>query len=94
MQAEVVTTGGRRDAALRLVELALQFGQPVHIRDRYCLICTRAFRSTSCPDHRAHHIGHQLAVPASIITVRRAYGWVVVPEGQLPAQFVLNVQVK
>ncbi|TVU25699.1 hypothetical protein EJB05_28204, partial [Eragrostis curvula] len=91
-QSERVNSGARVEAARRLVAQANQFGRAIHLRDRYCLICGLAFGAWSCPDHLAHHAGHPHAAPASVVIVRHVAGSVVVPAGQLPLEFVEDIQ--
>lgn len=70
------------------------FGPPVLAKDRFCVTCGLAHCSHSCPDHfDYHHHLHPGAAPDSVKTVLHIDGWAAVPEGQLPAPFVVDVQV-
>ncbi|WVZ90524.1 hypothetical protein U9M48_036818 [Paspalum notatum var. saurae] len=83
----------RTGMALRLAELAAGFGQPIHLPDRLCRLCLRIFWSGSCPDHlRHHHHQGNMEGAAAVIALERVNGWVAVEEGQVPAQFIQNVQ--
>lgn len=84
----------------RLVEFAGHFEDDIIQMDRFCRVCFREFSSSSCPNHLLHHQGHHVAEAelmeaqgGALINIQYIEGWPVVEGGQLPADFVENVQV-
>ncbi|CAL5014018.1 unnamed protein product [Urochloa decumbens] len=86
-----VTSGQARD----LIEaLAHTDFARARIRDRYCLVCARAFSSVHCPNHANHHHGGHGVGAGDVVEIHYGDGWFLVREDSLPEQWLDGIMVQ